>query len=77
MSPNFNELFSYLKKNKDKYDINIISAGNKYYISNILQHKNLLSLFNNIYADNREENKDNLIKISNVGFLDYICCIIK
>jgi 2,3-diketo-5-methylthio-1-phosphopentane phosphatase len=74
LSPNFNELFSFLKKNKDKYDINIISAGNKYCISNILQHKNLLSLFTNIYADNGEENKENLIKVSSFGFLNCVDC---
>ena len=41
---------------------------------NYIRKKNLLSLFNNIYADNGEENNDNLIKVSSIGFLNCDYC---
>ncbi len=74
LSPNFNELFNFIKNNKEKFDVNVLSAGNKYCISNILEQKNLLSLFNNIYADDGEENEENLIKVSSIGFLNCNYC---
>ena len=74
LSQNFNELFTFIKNNKDKYDVNILSAGNKYCIIKILEQKNLLSLFNNIYADNGEEDEENLIKVSSIGFLNCNYC---
>lgn len=37
---------------------------------NYIRKKNLLSLFNNIYADDGEESNDNLIKVSSIGYLD-------
>jgi 2,3-diketo-5-methylthio-1-phosphopentane phosphatase len=74
LSPNFNELFTFIKNNKEKFDVNILSAGNKYCISNILEQKNLLSIFNNIYADDGEENEENLVKVSSIGFLNCNYC---
>ena len=74
LSPNFKELFSFLKNKKEKFDIDIISAANKYCISIILEKNNLLSLFNNIYADDGEESNDNLIKVSSIGFLNCDYC---
>ena len=74
LSPNFNELFTFIKNNKEKFDVNILSAGNKYCISNILEQKKLLSIFNNIYADDGEENEENLVKVSSIGFLNCNYC---
>ena len=74
LSPNFNELFTFIKNNKEKFDVNVLSAGNKYCISNILEQKKLLSIFNNIYADDGEENEENLVKVSSIGFLNCNYC---
>ncbi len=74
LSPNFNELFTFIKNNKEKFDVNVLSAGNKYCISNILEQKKLLSIFNNIYADDGEENEENLVKVCSIGFLNCNYC---
>lgn len=57
LSPKIKELFDYIRENKSKYDLLILSGDINYDIKYILKHHNFLDLFKDIIA-NREEIQD-------------------
>ena len=65
LTPGMKTLFEYLKQNKNKYYIIIISGGFTYQINHLLKYHNFKECINEIYCLNSEETKDNLLKISN------------
>ena len=42
------ELFSYLRENKDKYEIIIISAGHSYGLNYVLKHNNFIDVIDEL-----------------------------
>ena len=65
LNSEFNLLFDYLEKNKNIFELNIISSANKLLIESIL-NKNKINLFKNIIAFPYEI-KNNLIIQKDIG----------
>jgi len=74
LSPNFKELFDFLKKNKKNFECMIFSASNKYSIKCVLKDKKILDLFSLIVGNDAEENEDNLIIVKSIGYLNCNDC---
>ena len=51
LSPKMSELFDYIRKNKSKYEIIIISGDIDYSINHILKHYNIFDLFDCIISN--------------------------
>ena len=54
LSPKMTELFDYIRKNKSKYDLIILSGDIDYSIKHLLQHHNFLDLFSCIISNKAE-----------------------
>jgi pyridoxal phosphate phosphatase PHOSPHO2 len=66
LSPKMNELFDYIKKNKSKYDLLILSGDIIYSIQYILKYHGYLDLFSYFIcnkADIQEENSERIIYV--------------
>ena len=62
-TPNFKELFEYLKKNKDKFDLLIVTANQYILIETTLKHLGIYELFKDIICNNSCLDDENIIKI--------------
>ena len=58
LSPKIQELFDYIRQNKSKYDLLLLSGDIDYVIKYILQYHNFLNLFSYMIC-NKEEIQDN------------------
>ena len=74
LSPKFYELFEFIKSNKNKFECMVFSASNKYVINYVLKEHKISNLFSFILGNNAEEDKDNLIIIKSIGYLDCKDC---
>lgn len=57
------ELFSYLRQNKDKYEVIIISGGHSYGINYIMKHNNLIDVIDDILCNPITIDKDGKILV--------------
>jgi 2,3-diketo-5-methylthio-1-phosphopentane phosphatase len=74
LSPNFNELFNFIKDNKKNFECMIFSASNKYAIKCVLKDKKIFDLFSLIVGNEAEENNENLIVVKSIGYLNCNDC---
>ena len=66
LSPKIPELFDYIRKNKSKYDLLLLSGDIDYVIKYVLQYHNFLDLFNYIIcnrAEIQDENSERIIYV--------------
>jgi len=71
LSPKMKELFEYLKKNKSKYEILIISGDIEYVIKHVLKYHGYLDLFDDFICNTCEiqnENSERLIYVQMIQF---------
>ena len=62
-SPHFKELFDYLRKNKDKFDLIIITGNHFVCLETTLKNLGIFDLFKDIICNNSKLDEDNIIKI--------------
>jgi len=62
-TPNFKELFEYLKKNKDKFDLLIVTANQYILIQTTLKNLGIDELFKDIICNKSVLDDENIIKI--------------
>ena len=63
LSPNFKELFEYIKKNKNKFETLILSANNTHVINLILTSHNIRDCIDHICCNEGVIDEDNILKI--------------
>ena len=73
LSPNFEELFNYIKDNSSKYDCIIISGNNDIVINLVLESHNLKNLFKKVLCNKSYLDKENYIKIESINEKYELC----
>ena len=63
LSPKFEELLQYLYKNKDEYEVIIVSGANTYAIYTILDKLQITYVFDGIYANPAFQDDEELIHV--------------
>ena len=67
LSPNFEELFNYIRNNSSKYDSILISGNNEIVINIILESHHIKECFKSILCNKSHFDKDNNIRIESVN----------
>ena len=67
LSPNMEELFDYIRKNKEKYEVIIITANNEQVVNIVLSSHKIRDCFDHILCNKSIRDEKNIFKITSVN----------
>ena len=67
LSPNMEELFDYIRKNKEKYEVIIITGNNEQVVNIVLSSHKIRDCFDHILCNKSIRDKKNIFKITSVN----------
>ena len=67
LSPNFEELFNYIKNNSSKYDCILVTGNNDVVVNIVLESHNIKNCFKKILCNKSQLDEENYVKIESVN----------